>query len=125
MKFWKFEVPQAADLERCLTDGSLSRSVSAAGLKDTFDVLLGKMRVGDGVVLATLVGDEARIVALGQVRALEPHRIQWAATSHTRFPDARGGLVNWQTKTAFEISSEPATRYGLHELVDYYIKDAM
>ena len=86
------------------------------------------MSVGDALVLASLEGEEGKIVALGKVRAIatatNPAVIDWAATKKTVFPDAKGGLVNWQTKSAFEISPEPAKRYGLKDLVEYYVRDA-
>lgn len=84
------------------------------------------MRAGDGVVLAVLDGDEGKIFAVGKVLAVEtldaPAVITWAATRKTVYPNASGGLVNWKNKSAFEISAEPAKRYGLRELIEYYVR---
>lgn len=127
MKFWKFECEDGSAVVDCINNGSLpSQETGFPGLKNTFAHPLKAMRVGDGVVLATLKGNEARIFAVGKVQAIESDvkspSIQWAATRTTLFPDPRGGLVNWQTKTAFEISPEPAKRYGLQKLIDYYVR---
>jgi hypothetical protein len=127
MKFWKFETPPRADFERCTQEGRLPPEVQFPGLRSTHAYPAENLKVGDGLVIARLDGEEAKIVALGKVRSIDPGShvpsVQWAVTSHTKFPDARGGLANWQTKTAFEITKEPAERYGLLQLVNYYVKD--
>lgn len=128
MKFWKFEYPGSAALDDCISCHSLpSGKAEFQGLKNTFTHPLKSMKVGDGVVMATLQGDEAKFFALGKVRSINIESnlpvIQWTATTHTHYPDARGGLINWQTKSAFEISPEPAKKYGLRELIAYYVKD--
>lgn len=128
MKFWKLEYPGPVEFAKCISSNSLPpKNTVFQGLKDTFAHPLKEMKVGDGVLLATLMGDEAKFFAIGKVRAINDEenlpQIQWAATTFTRFPNASGGLINWQTKTAFEISPEPAKRYGLRKLLDYYVKD--
>jgi hypothetical protein len=127
MKFWKFEYPGSEALINCSNSMSLpSKETIFPGLTNTFAHPLKSMKVGDGVVLATLVGDEAKFYALGIVRSTDGSPdgpvIQWTATQFTKFPDAQGGLKHWQTKTSFEISPEPAKRYGLKELVAYYVR---
>lgn len=96
------------------------------GLKDTYEHPFESMVVGDAVFLGSLSGDEARFFAIGKVRekadATADPSIAWIENKFGKFPDASGGLPNWQTKTAFEISSAPAKRYGLLELVKFYIK---
>lgn len=128
MKFWKFEYPGPQAVASCIRCMSLPPNDKAfPGLKDTYAHPQRSMRVGDGVLLATLAGEEAKFFAIGKVRAIDGDGrapvIQWASTTFTRFPDARGGLINWQTKTAFEISPEPAKRYGLEKLISHYVKD--
>jgi hypothetical protein len=127
MKFWKFEYPGSVALINCTNSRSLpSKETLFPGLTNTFAHPLKSMKAGDGVVLATLVGDEAKFYALGIVRSTggisNAPVIQWAATQFTKFPDAQGGLKHWQSKTAFEISPEPARKYGLAELIAYYVK---
>ena len=128
MKFWKFEYPGPVQFAQCISTNSLpQKNTVFPGLKDTFEHPLREMKVGDGVLLATLVGDEGKFLAIGRVRSKNDQealpQIQWAATTFTRFPNASGGLINWQTKTAFEISPEPTKRYGLRKLLDHYVKD--
>lgn len=128
MKFWKFEYEGPAALEHCIASGALpSPESNFPGLMNTYAHPLKSMKVGDGVILATLQGDEGKIFAIGKVRKMplgtEPPAIQWAAMTLTIFPDARGGLMNWQTKTSFEISPEPAKRYGLQKQLEYYVRD--
>ena len=128
MKFWKFEYEGEDALGACIANRSLPPPESKRqGLSNTYAHPFKSMKVGDGVVLASLAGDEGKIFAVGKVRSVAsnttPAIIDWTATTKTVFPDARGGLVNWQTKTAFEISPEPAKRYGLRELVEYYVRD--
>lgn len=127
MKFWKFECKDTADISTCIANESLpSQEVSFPGLQNSFEYPLRKMKAGDGVVLATLNGNEGKIFAVGKVKSIgpkgEPPSIQWSATKTTVFPDPSGGLINWQTKTAFEISPEPAKRYGLQKLIEYYVR---
>jgi hypothetical protein len=128
MKFWKFEYEGSTALERCIESGSLpSQESSFPGLKNTYAHPLKSMKIGDGVILATLLGDEAKIFAVGKVRKVtqgtEPPVIQWAAMTLTVHPNPTGGLVNWQTKTSFEIKPEPAKRYGLQKQIEYYVRD--
>lgn len=128
MKFWKFEYPGPAALDICISRQSLPpKEMAFPGLKNTFAHPFKSMRAGDGVVLATLDGEEAKFFALGKVRAINAETnvpvIQWTATTSIHFPDARGGLINWQTKTSFEIKPEPAKRYCLEKLLNHYMKD--
>ena len=127
MKFWKFEYPGAAELINCINSKSPPpRESIFPGLVNTNDYAIKSMKPGDSIFLATLVGDEAKFFALGVVQSIDDTRdkiaVQWAATQFTRFPNAQGGLRHWQTKTAFEIKPEPAKRYGLAELITYYVK---
>ena len=127
MKFWKFEYEGSAALSDFINNRALpSKNRTFPGLENTHFYPIKVMKVGDGVVLATLHGDEGKIFAVGVVRRVElnetPAVVDWAATKHTVFPDARGGLANWQRKSAFEISPEPAKRYGLKKLVEYYVR---
>lgn len=129
MKFWKLQYSGPEQLAECARNRSLPSSpASFPGLKDTNAHPISSMKVGDCLVLASLEGDQGKIVALGKVRAAAtatgPAVVDWAATKKTVFPDAKGGLINWQTKSAFEISPEPAKKYGLKELVEYYVRDA-
>lgn len=127
MKFWKFEYLDVHALEIRIRERSLPPPNNVRGLKNTFAHPRKSMRVGDGAILASLNGEEGKIFAVGKVRSLgsdiEPPIIDWTATTKTVFPNARGGLINWQTKTAFEISPEPAKRYAPKELVEYYVRD--
>ena len=125
MKFWKFEYAGEADLERCVSERSLPCGTVALGLKDTDHEVACRMREGDGAVVGQLIGDQAKLYAVGRVVKAGSERgapsVQWVKTINFRMPDERGGLIHWQTKTAFEISPEPAKRYGLRELVDHYV----
>lgn len=129
MRFWKFEYEGATALDECIANRCLpSPEAKRHGLTNTYAHPLKSMKVGDGVLIATLSGDGGKIFAVGKVcsvaSATAPAVVDWAATTKTVFPDVKGGLVNWQTKTSFEISPEPAKRYGLKELVEYYVRDA-
>lgn len=127
MKFWKFEAPTLEQIELIVTAGRLPPSVSVPGLRNTYDEIARKLNPGDGLVLATLKGDEGRIVAFGRVCSIgatqEDMSIRWAKASHGVLPIG-SGLLHWQTKTAFEISAEPAERYGLGRFIAFHIKDA-
>jgi hypothetical protein len=94
-------------------------------MKNTDQDVAHRMREGDGVVIGQLVGDQAKIYAVGRLARAQtgttPPSVRWAKTLNYRQPDERGGLIHWQTKTAFQISSEPARRYGLKELINYYV----
>ena len=127
MNFWKFQYDGEEALLQCIVNRRLpSDVVTHAGLKNTHAHPLKAMRPGDGVVLATLEGDEGKIFAVGKVRAVAtpeaPALVDWAAMKMTVYPDARGGLVNWKTKSAFEISQEPAKKYNLKKLIEYYVR---
>lgn len=126
MKFWKFEAPPADQIEALVAKGRLPPPMMVAGLRDTHYEVSRKLRLGDGVVLANLRGDEGKIVAFGKVRtpsgADEDAHIQWAIASHGVHPTG-SGLNHWRTKTAFEISTVPAKRYGLLGFIEYYIPD--
>jgi hypothetical protein len=127
LKFWKFQYEGSDALLQCIENRSLpSGIVIIAGLKNTYAHPVKAMKPGDGVVLAKLEGDEGKIFAVGKVRAVAttetPAVVDWVATTMTVYPDARGGLVNWQTKSAFEISQEPAKRYNLQKLIEYYVR---
>lgn len=127
MKFWKFEYPGSAELTNCINSKSLPpRESTFPGLVNTHDYPIKSMKTGDSVFLAKLVGDEAKFFAIGVVQSIDDTCdeivVQWAATQFTRFPNAQGGLKHWQTKSAFEIKPEPAKRYGLAELITYYVK---
>lgn len=129
MKFWKFEYEGPEAMEQCFKEGALpSPRAKFSGLKNTCEHPRKSMKPGDGVLLATIEGEKARFYAIGKVLSTEkdevPAVVSWSAMGKTVFPDASGGLVNWQTKTAFEISPEPAKKYGLKDLMDYYIKSS-
>lgn len=128
MKFWKFEYEGPEALADCIKNRALpSANRAFPGLENTHPYPTKAMKVGDGIVLAKLYGDEGRIFAVGIIRQVEsyetPAVVDWAATKKTVFPNARGGLTNWQRKSAFEISPEPAKRYGLMLLIEYYFRD--
>ncbi len=126
MRFWKFETPAEEQVQFLVTEGGLPPSVSVPGLKNTFDAVARKLRPGDGVVLASLHGDEGKIIAFGKVRGIDGSdgeiSIQWAKASHGILPTG-SGLEHWETKTAFEISKQPAERYGLQRFIDFHVKD--
>lgn len=126
MKFWKFQYLGESVLEQCVQGQAVPLAdTSPSGLANTDRETMARMRPGDGVIIAELLGDQAKIYALGKVRSVarsEP-TVVWARNTNYRQPDERGGLIHWQTKTAFEISPEPAKRYGLKELVEHYVKD--
>lgn len=127
MKFWKFQYEGHEALLQYIENRSLpSGDITLAGLKNTHAHPVKAMRPGDGVVLATLEGDEGKIFAVGKVRSVAttetPAVVDWVETIMTVYPDARGGLVNWQTKSAFEISQEPAKKYNLRKLIEYYVR---
>ncbi|MDN2675105.1 hypothetical protein OX459_27260 [Janthinobacterium sp. SUN026] len=126
MKFWKFEMPTEQQLDALVAMGELPPPVAVAGLSNTYDDIARKLRPGDGVVLGKLKGEEGKIVVFGKVRKVgsTPNciEIQWAKASQDVFPTG-SGLTHWQTKTAFEISSQPAERYGLRRFIDFHIKD--
>jgi hypothetical protein len=126
VKFWKFEAPTAEQLGAVVAAGRLPPAVTVPGLRNTYEEVASKLRPGDGVVLASLKGDEGKIVAFGKVRAvpgaIEHVHIQWAKASHGLYPTG-SGLEHWQNKSAFEISAEPAKRYGLLGFIEFHIKD--
>ncbi|MCY4747512.1 hypothetical protein NYO99_21280 [Pelomonas sp. UHG3] len=128
MKFWKFETPTAELLDAVLASGALPPSVPVAGLRDTHGKATSKLKPGDGVVLATLQGEEGKIIAFGKVRAgnspIDQLAVRWVRASHGVHPTG-SGLEHWRSKTAFEISAEPAERYGLQRFIDFHIKDSM
>ena len=126
MKFWKFQYEGHDALLKCVESRNLpSVDITHAGLRNTNAHPIKAMKVGDGVVLAKLEGDEGKIFAVGKVRVVAttetPAVVDWTATKKTVYPDVSGGLVNWQTKSAFEISQDPAKRYGLQKLIEYYV----
>lgn len=129
MRFWKFEYEGPEALFQCIEKRSLpSGQHNVPGLRNTYEHPLKSMKSDDGLILAKLDGDQGRIFAVGKIRSIgkDGHAavVDWKATQTTVFPDAKGGLVNWQTKSAFEISPEPAKRYGLNKLVEYYVCNA-
>lgn len=123
MQFWKFQYLGDTSIEECIKNKSLPlASQPVPGLATTDQDVIARMRLGDGVVIAELVGDQAKLYAIGRVVSIanKQPEISWARSINFRFPDERGGLIHWQTKTAFEISSEPAKRYGLKDLVEHF-----
>jgi hypothetical protein len=128
MKFWKFEYEGPSALADCVANRALpSAERLFPGLKNAFAHPCKSMKAGDGVVLATLDGEEGKIFAAGKVLHAATDAclpvVAWAASTKTVLPNAGEGLKNWQTKSAFEISASPATRYGLAEFVNYYVRD--
>lgn len=127
VKFWKFEAPAEEQIESVIDTGGLPPSVTVPGLLNMYEDVAKKLRPGDGVVLATLMGEEGKIVAFGKVRAvakeLDGISIQWAKASHGVYPTG-SGLTHWKNKTAFEIKAAPAERYGLLRFIDFHIKEA-
>lgn len=126
MKFWKFEYEGPEALSQCIRDRRLpSGDRTFPGLINTHAHPATAMKKGDGVVIATLQGDRASIFAVGRVRQTateaSPAIINWALAKATVFPEP-AGLVNWQQKSAFEISPEPAKRYGLERMIQYYVE---
>ncbi len=118
MKFWKFEYEGPEALLQCVEKRSLpSGQCKMPGLRNTYAHLVESVKSGNGLIVATLDGEQGTIFAVGKVRSIEKDDraavVDWKATKTIVFPDARGGLVNWRTKSAFEISPEPAKRYGL------------
>jgi hypothetical protein len=126
MKFWKFQYLGEESVENCMRERKAPMVVvPIPGLETTDREILGRLRTGDGVVIAELFGEQAKIHAVGRVlerHALKP-TIVWSRSVNFRQPDERSGLIHWQTKTAFEISPVPAERYGLRELVEHYVKN--
>lgn len=127
MKFWKFEYPGEEEMRSCIGDRRLPMpEMKFPGLQDTYEYPAGTLKVGDAVFLATLLGEEARFFAIGKVAGRSEKLgipiIDWAANKFGKFPNAQGGLPEWRTKSAFEITKAPAKRYGLLELVQYYVK---
>jgi hypothetical protein len=127
VKFWKFEAPRDDQIQSLLVTGRLPPPVVVPGLLDTYGEVASKLKEGDGVVLASLKGEEGKITAFGKVRvgalAAEQLSIQWARASHGVYPTG-SGLEHWRAKTAFEISALPAERYGLRQFIEYHLKDA-
>lgn len=125
MKFWKFEYDGPMELRKCIAEQRLPTSKEVPGLSNTYDYPAKSLRKGDGVIVAKLDGDVARIYAVGKVRDLgsdhSPVTVDWAQVHETKFPNPQGGLNNWQTKTAFEIKLSPAKKYGLRELIDHHV----
>lgn len=119
--------PGEDQTDACIGERRLPHSdISFPGLVNTYAYPAGAMKAGDGVFLATLIGDQARFFAVGLVvvkgTGTDPAVINWTATQFGRFPNERGGLPEWRSKTAFEISKEPAKRYELLSLLEYYVK---
>jgi hypothetical protein len=127
MKFWKFESPTEEQIQSLLAVGGPPPSVIVPGLLNTFEKVAKKLKPDDCVVLASLNGDEGKIVAFGRVRSVgnvpDEVSIQWAKASHGVHPTG-SGLEHWRTKTAFEVSPVPAERYGLRRIMDFHIKQA-
>lgn len=128
MRFWKFEHPGEAEMQSCIAERRLPKpDIQFPGLLDTYDYPAGALKAGDGVLLATLSGEEARFFAVGKVIGKSTETglstVSWTATKFGKFPNEKGGMPQWRTKTAFEITKEPAKRYGLLELIQYYVKN--
>lgn len=125
MKFWKFEYDGPVELSKLITARSLPPSKEVPGLSNTYSHPVTSLKSGDGIILAKLDGTTAKIYAVGKVISLTPDRssitVDWAEVNKALFPNPQGGLTNWKTKTAFEISPDPAKRYGLRELIDRHI----
>lgn len=126
MKFWKFEYDGPIELRNCITERRLPIAKEVPGLSNTYDHPAKSLRAGDGVILAKLDGEAARIYAVGKIQSIaydySPTIVEWAAVQETRLPNPQGGLQNWRSKTAFEISPNPARRYGLRELIDDHVR---
>lgn len=121
MRFWKFQYHGQAELLSCIEKRILPTNKTFPGLNDTYDYPASSMKPGDGVLLARLEGNAAKVFAVGKVRATGPVVIDWAALAVTLYPSPQGGLTNWQEKSAFEISANPAKRYGLRELIETHV----
>lgn len=126
MRFWKFEYDSPEELRKCIAEQRLPSSIDVPGLSNTYDHPVKSLKTGDGVIVAKLDENKAKIYAVGKVRTIASDRstviIDWAQVRETRFPNPQGGLPQWQTKTAFEISPSPAKEYDLTELVDRHVR---
>ncbi len=126
MRFWKFEYDGLIELQKCIAERRLPAPKEVPGLLNTYGHPANSLRVGDGVILASLDGETARIYAVGKVRSItsghKPAVVDWAEVQETRSPNRGQGLKNWETKTAFEISRGPANRYGLQELINHHVR---
>lgn len=121
MKFWKFEGRESAEIQALrVSGGAPSEGSCAPGCTNTNATVLTRVREGDGLLLAHLDGGDACIVGLGLVRAVQrghgPTSVEWVEHSATVSPNPQGGLANWRQKSAFEISADPAKRYGLRQM---------
>lgn len=125
LKFWKFEYDGSVELRKCIAERRLPVPKEVPGLSNTYDYPAKTLRAGDGVILAKLDGETARIYAVGKVRCTvsgdKPTIVDWTEVRDARFPNPQGGLQNWRTKTAFEIKPNPANRYGLRELIEHHV----
>jgi len=125
MKFWKFQYLGENSMEMCIREKRFPMAqTNIPGLATTDQEVLDRVRPGDGALIAELLGEQAKIYAIGKVIVGADSQLEviWVRNINFRQPNERGGLIHWQTKTAFEISPEPAKRYGLKELVEHYVK---
>jgi predicted HNH restriction endonuclease len=124
LKFWKFQYAGHAQVQRCMRTRSLPPDQDFPPLKNTYAHPARSLKPDDGVLLAQLEGDKAKVFAVGRVRTIQPTVIDWALVTQTFSPNRRLGLTNWQQKSAFEISLNPSKRYGLQTLLDRHVVEA-
>ena len=91
MKFWKFEYEGSAALSDFINNRALpSKNRTFPGLENTHFYPIKVMKVGDGVVLATLHGDEGKIFAVGVVLLAMPAGSCYAASQMVLPNQVRG-----------------------------------
>ncbi|MDC8771724.1 HNH endonuclease [Roseateles albus] len=121
MDFWKFECSDEAATQASLVTGELRLSQPRVDLDDTDRLVLDKLAAGDGVLLASFDGRQARIFAIGRVQALAtsgtPIRVSWLPTPGMQVTPGHSARQYWTGRSAHEISPEPAERYGLPQLL--------
>jgi hypothetical protein len=127
MAYYKFECESQKTAQKYIASRSLPpsferQSLSPKKVFDTYQQTCDKLNVDDGVVLATLVGKEVYIFAIGRAaRAYGesgPWKIDWVPSPGLIVhPNELSELENWQTKTAHEISDGPANHYQLAEKI--------
>jgi hypothetical protein len=119
MKFWRFNVESSTAIEASMKSRSivLPSRLHPEAKNNPEEVVTKKLRIGDGILLAELLGSEGVVHAIGMVRHLaNEHQIiviDWMRLSTKLKPNTQGGLAQWQKEACFKFAEDPARRYNL------------
>jgi len=128
MKFWRFNVESASAIETSVASRTivLPSRLHPEAKNNPEEVVARKLRVGDGILLAELLGSEGVVHAIGVVRNLaNEHQgvvIDWVRLSTRLKPNPQGGLAQWQKEACFKFAEDPARRYNLAGLFSQHFR---